>query len=63
MPFVKIDMMIGTTPAKKERLIHGITHSFEDIGIPKDWVHIVIDENPPENWGVRGVQGSKLPKK
>jgi 4-oxalocrotonate tautomerase len=63
MPLVKVDMLAGKTSQEKERIIKGITKAFEDVGVPKDWVQVVINENPPENWGVRGQQVSKIPKK
>jgi 4-oxalocrotonate tautomerase family enzyme len=63
MPLINIDMMTGRTKKQKEIIIRGITKAFEEAGIPKDWVHIVINENPPENWGIRGEQGSKVVKK
>ena len=63
MPIVKVEMMSGTAIGEKEKLIKGITKAFEDIGMQKDWVQIVINENPPENWGIRGELGSKVVKK
>ncbi|MFH1510713.1 MAG: tautomerase family protein [Candidatus Woesearchaeota archaeon] len=58
MPFVKIDMM----PHKinREKLMNSITKAFMDVGIPKEWVQIVINENDKKNWYVRGVYGPKL---
>jgi 4-oxalocrotonate tautomerase len=62
MPIVKIDMWTGRTDEQKEKLIKGVTQAFVDIDIPKEHVHIVINENPPKNWGIRGEVGSKLDK-
>ena len=60
MPLVKIDMWTGKTDEEKEKLIAGVTKAFADIDIPTEHVHIVINENPPKNWGVGGRLGSKL---
>ena len=59
MPIVKIDMWAGKTDEEKEKLIKGITEAFAEIDVPNDHVHVVINENPPENWSVKGEVGSK----
>jgi len=43
----------------KKRIIEGITKVFEDLGIPRGAVEIVIYEVPKENWATGGVRHSE----
>ena len=61
MPIVIVEMWEGRTPDQKEKLIHGITKAFEEIGTKPESLHIVIHDVPRTNWGTRGEQASKLP--
>jgi len=61
MPIVIVEMWEGRTPDQKEKLIHGITKAFEEIGTKPESLHIVIHDVPRTNWGTRGKQASKLP--
>jgi 4-oxalocrotonate tautomerase len=38
----------------KKKVITGITRVFEEIGIPKEAVTIILCEQPKENWGSGG---------
>ncbi len=60
MPIVIVEMWEGRTPELKERLIKGITKTFEEIGVKPESVHIVIHDVPKTNWGMRGEQASKI---
>lgn len=59
MPVVTVEMFSGRTDEQKEKLIHGITKAFEEIGVKPDSLTILIHEMPRSNWGIRGVQASK----
>jgi 4-oxalocrotonate tautomerase len=60
MPIVQISLLPGRTPEKKEELIKNVTNAIADtLQIPKDRVHIVLNEVPKENIGYGGVPLSK----
>ena len=44
MPLVQVSVWEGMTPENKKRTVEGITKVFEDLGVPKEAVHIVIYE-------------------
>ena len=60
MPVVVIEMWEGRTSEQKEKLIKGITRTFEEIGVKAESLHIIIHDIPKSNWGLRGEQASKL---
>lgn len=60
MPFIKVDAGLLTTEQKKQ-LIEELTESTARImGLPAQTVHVLIDQNPPENWGVGGRQLAEI---
>ncbi|MCX8150185.1 MAG: 4-oxalocrotonate tautomerase family protein [Candidatus Bathyarchaeota archaeon] len=61
MPVVIVETWAGKSEEQKATLIKGITKAFEDIGVTSDQVHVIIHEVPKTNWGMKGVQASKLP--
>ncbi len=69
MPVVKIDLLSGRTPEQKEKLVKSIFKAFEENQIPKEWVSIIFNDNPVENWAVNGemlaevIQKSEQAKK
>jgi 4-oxalocrotonate tautomerase len=54
MPIVQVSVWQGMTPENKKKTVEGITKVFEDLGVPKDAVHIVIYEAPKSNWATGG---------
>jgi len=46
MPIVQVSVWEGITPENKKKTVEGITKVFEDMGVPKEAVHIVIYEAP-----------------
>jgi 4-oxalocrotonate tautomerase len=54
MPLVQVSVWEGMTPENKKKTVEGITKVFEDMGVPKDAVHIVIYEAPKSNWATGG---------
>ena len=59
MPIVHVYMWSGVSREAKVRIIKGITKVFEELGIPRHAVEVVIHEVPKENWGVGGEQASE----
>jgi len=54
VPLVEVTMWAGVSLETKRRLAEGITRVFEELGIPKEAVTIVIREVPKENWATGG---------
>jgi 4-oxalocrotonate tautomerase len=60
MPAVHIDMAQGRTSEMKEDLIKKVTDAVVDsLKVPKEAVHIVLNEIPRENFGNAGIPLSK----
>jgi len=61
MPFVNVKITSGATKEQKEALIEGITDLLSRV-MEKNpaSTHVVIDEIPPGNWGVRGRTVAEL---
>lgn len=59
MPIVHVYMWSGVSKEAKESIVKGITKVFEDIGIPRHAVEIIIHEVPKENWGIGGELASE----
>ena len=61
MPYLQIDLWKGIDNAVKEKLIAEITDVVvKVIGCPKHAVHIIIREEPKENWATGGETHAKL---
>ena len=54
VPIIQVSVWEGITPENKKKTVEGITKVFEDMGVPKDAVHIVIYEAPKSNWATGG---------
>ena len=54
MPIVPVSVWEGITLENKKKAVEGITKVFEDLGVTKDAVHIVIYEAPKSNWATGG---------
>ena len=54
MPVVQVSVWEGMSPENKKKIVEGITRVFEDLGVPKDAVTIVIYEEPKSNWATGG---------
>ena len=54
MPIVQVSVWEGMTSENKKKTVEGITKVFEDLGVPKDAVHIIIYEAPKSNWATGG---------
>ena len=42
MPIVQVSVWEGISPENKKKMVEGITKVFEDLGVPKEAVEIVI---------------------
>lgn len=61
MPYVNVRITSGASRKQKEQLIEGITDLLVSIlGKNPASTHVVIDEIPPECWGVRGKTVAEL---
>jgi 4-oxalocrotonate tautomerase family enzyme len=63
LPVVKIDLLAGRTKEQKEKLFESILKAFEENNIPREWVTIILNDSPIENWIVDGEPLSKKMKK
>jgi len=54
VPLVQISVWSGMSIESKRKIVKGITQVFEEIGIPKEAVEIIIYEAPKTNWASGG---------
>ncbi len=54
MPVIQVSVWEGMSSENKKKIVEGITKVFEDLGVPKDAVTIVIYEAPKSNWATGG---------
>ncbi|MGA2385289.1 MAG: tautomerase family protein [Candidatus Bathyarchaeia archaeon] len=60
MPVVQVSVWEGMSPENKKKMVEGITRVFEDMGIPKDAVTVIIYEAPKSNWATGGRLHSEI---
>ncbi|MEM2465082.1 MAG: tautomerase family protein [Candidatus Bathyarchaeia archaeon] len=51
---VQVSVWAGMSIESKRKIVEGITKVFEDIGIPREAVEIIIYETPKTNWATGG---------
>ena len=54
MPIVQVSVWEGMSLENKKKTVEGITKVFEELGVPKEAVEIVIYEAPKNNWATGG---------
>jgi 4-oxalocrotonate tautomerase len=54
MPVIVVNMWPGRDENAKRRIAEGITKVFEDEGVPRDVIEIIMHEVPKTNWAVGG---------
>ena len=55
MPFINVKIAKGRTTEKKQELVAALTCVAVDIlDVEPEWVTVVIDEYPRENWATAG---------
>lgn len=63
MPYINVRIVEGVTTQQKADVIAGITDVMVKVlGKNPDSTHIVIDEVPLDNWGVKGKSVAELRK-
>jgi len=60
LPVAIVEMWSGRTDEQKEKLIKAITKAFEEVGIKREHLSIIIHDVPKSNWGISGEQASKM---
>ncbi len=58
MPVVEVKMWAGRSDEKKQEIISGITKVFEEQGVPKEQVTVIIHDINRKNWGIGGKSSS-----
>lgn len=60
MPLIQINIIEGRSAEKKERLIREITNTVSEVlEAPVENVRVMIQEMPPEHWGIAGQSVKK----
>lgn len=60
MPFIQINLIEGRSPEKKEQLIKEVSLLVSEIiDAPLETVRVMINEMPPEHWGIAGESVKK----
>ena len=54
MPIIQVSVWKGMSLENKKKTVEGITRVFEDLGVPRETVEIVIYEAPKTNWATGG---------
>jgi 4-oxalocrotonate tautomerase len=54
LPVVQISVWAGMSTESKRKIVKGVTKAFEEVGIPKEAVEIIIYEAPKTNWASGG---------
>ncbi len=59
---VQVSVWADMSQESKRKIVQGITKVFEDIGVPKEAVEIIIYEAPKTNWATGGQLHSEIEK-
>lgn len=63
MPLIRVTMFPGREPDQKTELVRRLTETFLDVcgrsGQSADSVWVILEEVPPEHWGVGGDLGGR----
>lgn len=62
MPLVQVTMWAGMAEDNKKKIAEGMTKVLEDLGVPRDAVHVIIYETPKTNWATGGKLHSEILK-
>ena len=56
MPYVNVQITKGASRSEKAELVRQITQTLQDVlGKNPAYIHVVIQEFEPENWGFSGM--------
>jgi 4-oxalocrotonate tautomerase len=59
VPIVHVNVWEGFGEEKAKILIQNITKVFEELGIPKHAVEVIVHEIPKTHWGIGGEPASE----
>jgi 4-oxalocrotonate tautomerase len=63
MPIVRIEMLEGRSPERKQALIEQVTAAVvTSLEVKPEQVRVLLYELPPEHWAVGGQTKAPLPK-
>jgi len=54
LPVVQVSVWAGMSGENKKRVVEGITRVFEELGVPREAVTVIIYEAPKTNWASGG---------
>ncbi len=54
MPVISVSMWPGRDIEAKRRIVEGITKVFEDEGVPREVIEVILTEVPKSNWAIGG---------
>ena len=60
MPVVQVTVWKGISSENKKKIVEGATKIFEEMGIPKEAVTVIIYEEPKTNWATGGKLHSEV---
>lgn len=62
MPIIRVEILEGRPPEKKEQLIRELTATaMRVLDAPAQNVRVILYELPREHWGIGGVPVSQMP--
>lgn len=59
MPMIDVKVWEGFGRERAKTAIQGITSVFEDMGIPRHAVEVIVHEIPKSHWGIGGEPASE----
>ncbi len=60
MPVITVEWWDTHKAEEKKQIVEGITSVFSKIGIPPEHTHIIIKDNPKNNWATGGKLASEV---
>jgi 4-oxalocrotonate tautomerase len=64
LPVVQVSVWAGISEKNKKKVVEGITRVFEELGIPREAVTVIIYETPKTNWATGGqLHSEKYPNR
>lgn len=61
MPIANVMILEGRPPAAKQALIRSVTAAIvEALQVKPESVRVIVQEVPPEHWGIGGVSAKEL---
>jgi 4-oxalocrotonate tautomerase len=61
MPIANIQILAGRPPEARQALIRSVTAAIvESLQVKPESVRVIVQEIPPEHWGIGGVSAKDL---